>query len=102
MAGNVQASPSGVQDATGARATAVISPNGRVRTTTGFVGTVFDTLLFGGPSVTGVWFMGDQRVRAGGAPTVSQSSMGLTVVASSPPSQLTMMVVQGDSRVRSM
>ena len=100
MAGQTQSSPTGVQDSTGARATAAIGPNQRVRTTSGRLGTGLDQVLFGGPSITGTWIMTDQRVRVGGAPTVSASSAGVTVAAGSP-SSFTMMVVQGDSRVRS-
>ncbi len=99
MAGQAQSNPTGVQDSSGARATCVISPNQRVSTTTGRVGTVLDQVLFGGPSVTGRWVMPDQRVRVGGAPTISSSSAGLTTTTSG--GTLTMMVVQGDSRVRS-
>ena len=100
MAGNIENSPTGVQDASGARATAALGPNNRVSTATGRLGTIADQLLFAGPSVTGRWFMGDTRVRVCGVPTISASSVGLTLL----PDGSTlgpMIVVQGDSRVRS-
>lgn len=96
--------PFGVQDSTGVRGVGKISPNMRVKTTTGFVGTVADTILFPGPpftlSVTGQWVVPNQRCLVHGTPTISVSSVGIAIAATVPPGSTgPMVVVQPDSRV---
>jgi hypothetical protein len=82
------------------RAAAKLSTNLRVRTSTGTITTVADTMLFplpGSPSV-GMWVSGQGRVRVQGVPVVSTNSFGL---AGSPPNMTTpMLAVSGDGRVR--
>ena len=87
------------------RAVVVVSPNSRVKSATGFVGTVADQPMFPvppGPSVVGLWLAPDGRTLVGGIPSISSSSTGITISGSTPPSIIgPMTVVQGDARVRS-
>ena len=102
MAGPIQTTPLGVQDSAGIRAVSQISPNTRVKTATGFVGTVADTVVFSGLpptlSVTGRWTTPNQRCRVQGMATISVSSIGITTAAP-PASPGPMAVVQPDTRV---
>jgi hypothetical protein len=81
MPGPISTTPPGIQDPLGARATAVLGPNTRVRGAQGFVGTAADTVLFpGGPppaAVVGRWIVPNTRVLVGGVPTVGAASQGL-------------------------
>jgi hypothetical protein len=98
MAGPTLTSPQGIQDSSGARAVAVLSPNTRARGTAGLLATVLDTVIV--PGGTGTWIVPDQRVTVGGAQTISASASG--VVAYPPPKPPgTMLVVQPDTRIRS-
>ena len=103
MAGQVQTIPLGVQDSAGVRSVGKISPNTRVKASTGFVGTVADTILFPGPptsSVTGQWVVPNQRCLVNGIPTISVSSVGIAFAATVPPGSTgPMVVVQPDPRV---
>ena len=104
MAGPVQTIPAGVQDSAKVRGVGKISPNTRVKTATGFVGTVADTILFPGPpstlSVTGRWVLPNQRCLVNGTPTISESSKGIAFAATVPPGSTgPMEVVQPDPRV---
>lgn len=91
MPGPTSTTPPGLQDPTGARATAVLGPNTRVRGAQGFVGTAVDTVLFPGPAptnaVVGRWIVPNTRVRVGGVPTVGAASQGLafTILPTVPP-----------------
>jgi hypothetical protein len=86
------------------RAVGKLSPNTRVKTATGFVGTVADTVLFSGLpptlSVTGRWTTLNQRCLVQGVASISVSSIGITTPAAAPPgSPGPMTVVQPDTRV---
>jgi len=104
MAGPIEALAPGIQDASQMRATAKLSPNLRVTTATGPVGTVADIVQFPGPSVIGNWVMPNQRTLVNGLPTVGASSAGVAYVPSAtglaPAGPMT--VVQGDPRVSAM
>jgi hypothetical protein len=97
MAGKISSFASGTQSHIGARASATISTNTRVRTTRGFVGLVTDAVIF--PAGTGLWFLPNQRVRVNNMPTLG-SATGISVNADQ--SVGTMMVVEGDVRVDGM
>ena len=80
MAGNVQTLPAGIQNSTGTPAAAVVSANTRVRSATWFLGTVTDVPTFPTPAgPAGAWTVPDQRTLVGGIPTISASSVGITV-----------------------
>ena len=80
MAGNVQTLASGVSDAAQVPAVTKISPNQRVSTTTGTIGTVADVLQFPGAvppfTVVGNWLSPNTRTMAMGLPTIAMSSLG--------------------------
>ena len=104
MAGPIEALAPGIQDTLGIRAVAKVSPNLRVLTTTGPVGTVADVVLFPGPNVVGNWIVPNQRTLVGGLPAISASSVGIAFMPSvsglAPTGPMT--VVQGDTRVSGM
>ncbi len=110
MAGPVQTLPFGVQvpgigvPISWVPGVAKISPNARVKATTGLLGTVADTVVFPGPPVTsfvvGRWLVPNQRCRVGGLPTISTSAAGRAFTSSATPGP--MRVIQGDPRVRAM
>ena len=103
MAGNVQTLAPGVQDAGQLPATVKISPNQRVSTPTGTIGTVADVLQFPGTpptlTVVGNWISPNTRVLATGVPTISASSIGNSFNAVGAPTG-PMIAKLTDSRVR--
>ena len=102
MAGNVQTLAPGVSDATQAPAITKISPNQRVSTTTGAIGTVADVVQFAGapPSFTvvGNWLSPNTRTLVTGLPTIAMSSVGNCFNAVGAPTG-PMVVKIGDARV---
>ena len=80
MAGNVQTLPPGISDGAQIPATTKISPNQRVSTTTGTIGTVADVVQFAGApptfTVIGNWLSPNSRTLALGLPTIALSSVG--------------------------
>jgi hypothetical protein len=102
--GPTSTTPLGVQDATGKRAVSSVTPNTRVKASSGFLATVADQLLFPdppGPSTFGIWLVGDARVRVCGIPSVSVGSIGLSFKSPSLPPVGPLTVVQPDPRVES-
>ncbi len=105
MAGPIASFPSGLQAASGARATAVLSTNGRVFTARGAVMLVTDVVTFPPPPPAspgaGTWMLGNQRVFVNGVQTIGSTSVGQSAEPSVP---LTgpMIVVQGDDDVYAM
>lgn len=89
-------SPAGAQAHNGSRGAAFISSNTRVRGAQGLLATALDQVVFSG--ATGTWLLGDQRVRIQGAPSISTTSTGASQAGSS---SGPMLVVQGNSRIRS-
>jgi hypothetical protein len=81
MAGGLQSSIQGIVDPSSVPATARISPNLRVKTVLGTIGTIADVVTFPGspPSfaIVGNWVMGNSRCVVGGIPTTGASSVGL-------------------------
>jgi hypothetical protein len=104
MAGPIEALALGIQDSFAVRATAKLSPNLRVTTTTGPVGTVLDIVQFPGPNVIGNWVVPNQRTLVNGLPTIGASSTGMAYMPSITGLVPTgpMLVVQGDARVSAM
>jgi hypothetical protein len=100
MPGNLQTTPAGVQDVQSVRAQVTISPNLRVETASGFVGTIADVLQFNTPlSVTGMWTVPEARLLVCGVPAIAATGVGVTlnpVTGSIGP----MIVVQPDGAVR--
>lgn len=99
MAGKVSSFASGIQGADGARATAVISTNTRVKTTRGYMGLITDSVVF--PDTTGLYFLANQRVRVNNMPTISASAVGV-YPHPIPGSSGAMLVVEADGRVDAM
>lgn len=95
MAGKLSSPSSGIQGGPD-RASASITTNTRVKTSGGYVGLVTDVVLF--PSGTGVWMVGNQRVKINGIPTVGASSAGTFTPTQQPAPSVPMMVVNGDPR----
>jgi hypothetical protein len=88
----------GVQETgNGGRGLVALGPNTRVRGVLGRWITQADTVLF--PTGTGNWALGATRVRVVGVPAVNQTSFGVAALAVLPFSG-TVLVVQGDSRIR--
>ena len=102
MAGNVQTLAPGISDGAQIPATSKISPNQRVSTTTGTIGTVADVVQFAGvpPSFTviGNWVSPNTRTFAMNLPPIAQSSIGACVNAVGAPTG-PMTVKLGDPRV---
>lgn len=102
MAGNVQTLTPGISDAAQVPAVTRISPNQRVGTTTGTIGTVADVVQFAGapPSFTvvGNWTSPNTRTLAMGLPTIALSSVGTCFNAVGAPTG-PMIVKIGDPRV---
>jgi hypothetical protein len=94
MAGKLSSSSSGIQGGP-AVASATITTNTRAKTAGGYIGLATDTVLF--PTGTGVWMLGNQRVKINGIPTVGASSAG-TFSQPAPPVSAPMLVVNGDPR----
>jgi len=80
MPGACQTLPSGIQGG-GSPAAAVVSPNLRVRTASGFVGTLADLVVLSAPpvAVAGFWTVPEQRTFVGFIPAISVTSTGITV-----------------------
>jgi hypothetical protein len=98
MAGKLSTRSSGIQAGPNL-GTASITINTRAKTAAGYVGLVTDVVLF--PSGTGVWMVGNQRVKVNNIPTVGASATG-TFTPSGPGSPLPMLVVNGDPRSSGM
>lgn len=102
MAGNVQTLAPGISDGAQVPATTKISPNQRVSTTTGTIGTVADAVQFAGvpPSFTvvGNWLSPNTRTFAMNLPTIGLSSVGNCFNAVGAPTG-PMIVKLGDPRV---
>jgi hypothetical protein len=102
MAGNVQTLAPGISDGAQVPAATTISPNQRVSTTTGTIGTVADVVQFSGapPSLTvvGNWISPNTRTLATGLPTIALCSVGACFNAVGAPTG-PMIVKIGDSRV---
>lgn len=102
MAGNVQTLAPGISDGAQVPATTKISPNQRVSTTTGTIGTVADVVQFAGvpPSFTvvGNWLSSNTRTFAMNLPTIGLSSVGNCFNAVGAPTG-PMIVKLGDPRV---
>ena len=102
MAGNVQTLAPGIADGAQVPATTKISPNQRVSTTTGTIGTVADVVQFPGAvppfTVVGNWLSPNTRTMAMGLPTIAMSSIGACFNAVGAPTG-PMTVKVGDSRV---
>lgn len=102
MAGNVQTLAVGISDGAQVPAISKISPNQRVSTTTGTIGTVADVAQFAGapPSFTvvGNWLSPNTRTFATNLPTIGQSSIGACFNAVGAPTG-PMTVTLGDPRV---
>lgn len=94
MAGKLSSPSSGIQGGPD-RASTSITTNSRVKTAGGYIGLVTDVVLF--PGGTGVWLVGNQRVKINGVPTVGASSAG-TYTPNAPGPSLPMLVVNGDPR----
>jgi hypothetical protein len=103
MAGNVQTLAPGISDGAQVPATTKVSPNQRVSTTTGTIGTVADVVQFAGApptfTVVGNWISPNSRTLAMGLPTIAMSSIGSCFNAVGAPTG-PMIVKLGDSRVR--
>ena len=101
MPGPVQTLAAGIVDPISIPAVAKISPNTRVRTATGFIGTIGDTVTFPGLpvtlSLTGQWLVPNARTLAAGLPTISASATGLAVTPLGPWAPI--VVVAPDTRV---
>jgi hypothetical protein len=102
MAGNVQTLAPGISDGAQVPAITTISPNQRVSTTTGTIGTVADVVQFPGAvppfTVVGNWLSPNTRTLAMGLPTIAQSSLGNCFNALGVPTG-PMTVKTGDPRV---
>jgi hypothetical protein len=102
MAGNVQTLAPGISDGAQVPAVTKISPNQRVSTTTGTIGTVADVVQFAGApptfTVVGNWISPNSRTMAMGLPTIAQSSIGACFNAVGVPTS-PMTVKFGDPRV---
>jgi hypothetical protein len=102
MTGNVQTLVPGISDGAQVPAATKISPNQRVSTTTGTIGTVADVVQFSGapPSFTvvGNWISPNTRTLAMGLPTIALSSVGTCFNAAGIPTG-PMIVKIGDPRV---
>ena len=102
MTGNVQTLAPGISDGAQIPAVAKISPNQRVSTTTGTIGTVADVVQFPGAvppfTVVGNWVSPNTRAMAMGLPTIAQSSIGACFNALGVPTS-PMTVKFGDPRV---
>ena len=102
MAGNVQTLAPGIADAAQVPAVNRISPNARVSTTTGTIGTVADVVQFAGApptfTVVGNWVSPNSRTLAMGLPTIATSSLGSCFNAVGAPTGPTL-VKFGDPRV---
>src|SRR5690554_6731906 len=95
MANSISTFANGTQSgATGGVGLAVISTNGRVRTSMGAMAISTDVPTFAGG--TGTWFFANQRVSVSGTPTIGTTSFGQAVEGN-----LTgpMTVTAGDPRV---
>jgi hypothetical protein len=99
MAGFTVDLPAQIQ--AGAPGVAMVGSNTRVKGQPGFLGTQLDVLSFGNGG-TGQWTVPNQRTRISGAFMISQSSQGLAVLPTTPPTTVPVLVVSGDSRLRSL
>jgi hypothetical protein len=95
MAGKLSSSSSGIQGGPGV-ASATITTNTRAKTSAGYIGLITDMVVF--PTGTGVWMLGNQRVKINGIPTVGASSAGTFTQTNPVPLSTPMMVVNGDPR----
>jgi hypothetical protein len=84
----------------GAPGVAMVGGNTRVKGQLGFLGTQLDALSFANGG-TGQWTLANQRTRVSGVFLVSQSSQGLAVIPGPTPVTVPVLVVSGDSRLRS-
>jgi hypothetical protein len=90
MAGKLSSSSSGIQGGP-VLASATVTTNTRVKTPGGYIGLVTDMVLF--PTGTGVWMVGNQRVKINGIPTVGTFTPANLLEPPAP-----MLVVNGDPR----
>lgn len=95
MAGKLSSSSSGIQGGP-VLASATVTTNTRVKTPGGYIGLVTDMVLF--PTGTGVWMVGNQRVKINGIPTVGASSAGTFTPTNLLEPPAPMLVVNGDPR----
>jgi hypothetical protein len=77
MAAGFQCGIVGLTDSPGGPATAVVSPNLRVKATLGYVATLADVLAFSGLSVAGNWVMPVTRCMVTGIPAINATSAGI-------------------------
>jgi hypothetical protein len=82
--------------------TAMVGPNTRLKSQSGFLGTQADTLMFSDGAV-GSWTVPNTRVRSLGVFLISQSSQGIaTVPTPSPPHPAPILVVNGNPKLKTM
>jgi hypothetical protein len=72
-----------------------VSPNTRVSTAAGPIGTIADVVQ--APAAVGNWVVGAMRVKIGGLPAINQASVGTSVTVPGVPGPMT--VTLGDARV---
>jgi hypothetical protein len=80
MASGFQCNTAGLTDAMGIPATAVVSPNVRVKATLGALATVADIVQFSGPTIMGNWLVPATRCQVGGIPAICATSSSITYV----------------------
>jgi hypothetical protein len=84
MPGGLQAGFQGVSDGVGTPATAIVTTNTRVQTSTGYVGLVTDIVQFAGTSTIGNWVVGALRMTINGTPVINASATGLSFLVAPP------------------
>ena len=67
----------GLTDSASAPASAVVSPNLRVKATLGYVSTLADVITFSGTSVAGNWVMPATRCMVNNIPAINATSVGI-------------------------
>ena len=77
MSANVHVQPAGAQASDGSRGTSRVTANTRVSTSGGAISLLGDSVLLGGPTVTGSWAAGSMRVTVLGTPVINGDSMGV-------------------------
>lgn len=82
MGTGFQSGITGLTDSLGSPAVAVVSTNVRVKTATGYVGTLADIVQFAGVSIVGNWVMPAMRCQIMSVPAINASSAGIAYMPS--------------------
>lgn len=99
----VDSIPAGVHDATGSPAVSKVSQNQTVKSISGPIGIITDTLSFSGATISGFWIMGASRAKINGIPIVNSTSVGIGVATVPPPPTTgPLRLGQSDSRIKAL